>query len=67
MDSSGKTTVHGLPCPSPGDLHDPGIKPESTALAGGFCPTEPPGEAHLFVYSIPKTGFIVDLHKSFET
>ena len=29
----------GLPCPPPGDLPDPGIKPESLtflALAGGF-------------------------------
>ena len=27
----------------PGDLLDPGIKPVSPALAGGFCTTEPPG------------------------
>ena len=26
----------GLPFPSPGDLPDPGIKPGSPALAGGF-------------------------------
>ena len=26
----------GLPFPSPGDLPDPGIKPVSPALAGGF-------------------------------
>ena len=26
----------GLPFPAPGDLPDPGIKPESPALAGGF-------------------------------
>ena len=26
----------GLPCPPPGDLPDPGIKPASPALAGGF-------------------------------
>ena len=26
----------GLPCPPPGDLPDPGIKPESPALAGKF-------------------------------
>ena len=30
----------GLPFPSPGDLHDPGIKPTSPALAGRFF--EPP-------------------------
>ena len=26
----------GLPCPPPGDLPDPGIKPWSPALADGF-------------------------------
>ena len=33
----------GLPCPPPGDLSDPGIKPESPvapALAGGFFTTD---------------------------
>ena len=39
------SSVHGvlqagilewLPCPPPGDLPDPGIKPVSLALAGGF-------------------------------
>ena len=34
----------GLPCPPPGDLPDPGIKPTSPALAGGVFTTEPPGE-----------------------
>ena len=37
----------GLPFPSPGDLPDPGIEPESLvspALAGGFFTTEPPGK-----------------------
>ena len=32
----------GLPFSSPGDLPDPGIKPVSPALAGGFFTTEPP-------------------------
>ena len=32
----------GLPWPPPGDLSDPGIEPESLALAGGFFTTEPP-------------------------
>ena len=31
----------GLPCPPPGDLPDPGIEPESPALAGGFFTAEP--------------------------
>ena len=33
----------GLPFPSPGNLPDPGIKPESPELAGAFFTTEPPG------------------------
>ena len=32
----------GLPCPPPGHLPDPGIKPMSPALAGGFFTAEPP-------------------------
>ena len=32
----------GLPFPSAGDLPDPGIKPASPALTGGFFITEPP-------------------------
>ena len=34
----------GLPCPTPGDLPDPGIEPKSPALAGGFFTAEPPGK-----------------------
>ena len=30
----------GLPLPSLGDLHHPGIKPASPALAGGFITTD---------------------------
>ena len=33
-----------LPVPSPGDIPDPGIKPASPALEGGFFTTEPPGK-----------------------
>ena len=36
----------GFPFSSLGDLSDPGIKPESPALAGGFGTTEPPGKPH---------------------
>ena len=36
----------GLPCSSPGDLPDPGIKPVSLALAGRFFTTVPPGKPH---------------------
>ena len=38
------------PCPAPGDLPDPGIKPASPAtpaLAGRFFTTEPPGKPSL--------------------
>ena len=33
----------GLPCPPPGDLPDPGIKPGSPALQVDSLPSEPPG------------------------
>ena len=39
----------GLPCPSPGDLPNPGIKstsPASPALQADPIPTEPPGKPH---------------------
>ena len=35
-----------LPFPSPGDLPDPGIKPLSPALAGGFFTPEPAGKLY---------------------
>ena len=34
----------GLPFPFPGDLPSPGIELKSSALAGGFFTTEPPGK-----------------------
>ena len=34
----------GFPFPSPGDFPDPGIKPTSPALAGGFFTVEPLGQ-----------------------
>ena len=42
----------GLPCPPPGDLPNPGIKPASRmspALAGGFFTTRTTWEAHMCV------------------
>ena len=33
-----------LPCPPPGDLPDPGIKPRSPALQADSLPPEPPGK-----------------------
>ena len=35
---------NGLPFPSPGHIPNPGIKPMSPALVGGFFTTEPPGK-----------------------
>ena len=35
---------NGLPFSSPGDLHDPGIEPESLALQANSLATEPPGK-----------------------
>ena len=34
----------GLPFPSPGDLPNPGIKPESPVLQADTLPSEPPGK-----------------------
>ena len=34
----------GLPCPLPGDLSIPGIKPRSPALQADSLPSEPPGK-----------------------
>ena len=34
----------GVPLPSPGDLPDPGIKPESPTLQADALPSEPPGK-----------------------
>ena len=34
--------------PSPGDLSNPGIEPDSPALAGGFFTTEPPGKCSIW-------------------
>ena len=34
----------GLPCPLPGDLPNPGIKPRPPALQADSLPSEPPGK-----------------------
>ena len=33
-----------MPCPSPGDIPDPGIEPKSSALQVDSLPSEPPGK-----------------------
>ena len=35
----------GLPCPSAGDLPDPGIKPRSPMLQADSLPSEPPDKS----------------------
>ena len=42
----------GLPFPSPGDFPDSGIEPMSSALAGRFCISEPPGKSQIEYYSV---------------
>ena len=39
----------GFPSPTPGDLLQPRMEPESAALAGGFFTTEPPGKPHAVI------------------
>ena len=37
----------GLPCPPPGHLPNPGIKPGSSALQADSLPSEPPDKPHV--------------------
>ena len=37
----------GLPFPYSDDLPDPGFKPTSPALVGGFYTTDPPGKPNI--------------------
>ena len=47
----------GLPCPPPGDLPSPGIKPRSPALQVDSLPTEPPGKPRQRVTAGNSGGF----------
>ena len=49
----------GLPCPPPGDLPNPGIKPRSPALQENSLPFEPRGKPYpdLCVYYCPRNIF----------
>ena len=53
----------GWPCPSPGDLPEPGIKPTSPVLAGGFFTTSATWEAHTCI-DIIKMAYYFILNKS---
>ena len=50
MEFSRQEYCSGLPCPSPGDLPDPGIKPRSPALQADSLPSEPPGKPQNICY-----------------
>ena len=43
----------GLPCPLPGDLTDPGIKPGSPALQADSLTSEPLGNIYVAIYIRP--------------
>ena len=68
MKFSGQENWSGLPCPPPGDLPDPGIKPTSLlspALAGGFFTTRDTWEALVWkgltvFYTVIANGTIID-------
>ena len=44
MEFSRQEYWSGLPCPSPGDLPNPGREPRSPALKADSFPSEPPGK-----------------------
>ena len=47
LQAIGELPWSGLPCPSPGDLPDPGIEPESPTLQADSFLSEPPGKPSL--------------------
>ena len=59
MELSRQERWSGLPFPSPGDLPNPGIEPESPTLQADALPSEPPGKSP----SIPegKTPFPISI------
>ena len=50
-----------LPCPPPGDLPSPGIKPMSSALKADSLPSEPPGKPSSVLHHLNYYSFIVGL------
>ena len=44
MEFSRQEYWSGLPCPSPGDVPDPGIESGSSTLQADSLPFEPPGQ-----------------------
>ena len=56
MEFSRQEYLSGLPCPSPGDLPNPGINPGSPALQADTLPSEPPGKPQFYAYLLNCTG-----------
>ena len=52
MEFSRQEYWSGLPFPSPGDLPNPGIEPESPALEADTLPSEPPGKPQNHLYKV---------------
>ena len=50
----------GLPCPSPGDLPDPGTEPGSFVLQADSLLSEPPGKPRVFCYGTKNREGIAD-------
>ena len=46
----------GLPCPPPGDLPNPRIKPRSPASQVGSLPSEPPGKPPIYLKCLFNAG-----------
>ena len=49
MEFSRQEYWSGLPCPPPGDLPNPGIKPMSPALQVDSLPSKPPGKPYVAI------------------
>ena len=54
-----------MPFPFLGDLPEPGIKPVSPALAGGFFTTEAPGKSQIADYTLWRANTILYIFLSF--
>ena len=53
----------GLPCPSPGDLPNPGIEPGSPTLLADALPSEPPGKS--LTRNDKTASYLISQHHSF--
>jgi len=53
-----------LPCPPPGDLANPRIKPRSPALQADSLPSESPGKPRLFSDQLQKPAYTIEATNS---